>query len=404
MICKPVAQIIDTFTSQSSSHVAVQFNFDVRANTHYVKHTASKYQKRGSVVKATSSEPPAQIASKAKMGKLASYRARGSSRRIDDNLSCAECWKHMTNGGGRHDFILIPDVQVLMRMLPQPLGFARDALGVPTMTSYDRAICKLIWAELNILATQRSEGKSWRMRSALTLRRWLGLDVPIPSETGQVTFDETFLTLFHWRCPELVPEEVRKMREPMLEEVAASPPVLRLCAVWGLFVESRDKGCGRHVWVCGLLLQGRSGMGGVRCFVCMQQAMCNVRALTSAMLLLLLQFAGRENSARSLDLAAHPAVARALQASEGACERGGAAGAGSGAQADAHGEPHHDAAGHAAQRRGQEDRAGRHRGQVSDEDVDGGRRGPLEEDPWCWGSRGSASHVVAHGGGEGESG
>eukprot|EP00961_Rhodomonas_salina_P142840 1923022-Rhodomonas_salina.3 len=232
------------------------FHFGVHSQ-HHVKHAGNSSPTRGHVFKRESEASADATALRAaesdsKRGKLAhedsSHRWSGhrsghgsrhgsrsggsshhsprhatqpASKRRETNLSCAECWDQMTNGG-RHDFILIEDVQILMRMLPQPLGFARDALGVATMT------------------------QSWLNRASNRVRHCFGVDFPVPTETGIVTFDETFLTLFHWRCPELIPEEVRRRREPMLEEVAYPCPIRLCCFVSSLApstATSRSKCC-----------------------------------------------------------------------------------------------------------------------------------------------------------------
>lgn len=120
--------------------------------------------------------------------------------------------------GGTDDFILIPDVQVLMRMLPQPLGFARNAFGEPEISRKERAVNKLLWAELNLIAVERRltepDSRIWRWVTAM-----MGLRRPTPKATNYVTFEETFITLLHWRCPQYVPQDIKDARAPMMEDI-----------------------------------------------------------------------------------------------------------------------------------------------------------------------------------------
>lgn len=83
---------------------------------------------------------------------------RGRNREKVYDKSCLEAWKTCT-GGGKYDFIHIADVVVLIRSLPEPLGFTRNIFGEPVLTSQDRAACKLIRAELNLIAMNREVGQ-----------------------------------------------------------------------------------------------------------------------------------------------------------------------------------------------------------------------------------------------------
>lgn len=42
----------------------------------------------------------------------------GGRKYLLESSSCMDCWNKVT-GGGRHDFVLIEDVQLLLRTLPQ---------------------------------------------------------------------------------------------------------------------------------------------------------------------------------------------------------------------------------------------------------------------------------------------
>jgi hypothetical protein len=112
------------------------------------------------------------------------------------DLSCLQCWNRYT-GGGKNDFILISDVQMMMRGLPQPLGFSRNMYGEPVPTSRDRSVCKLIRAELNLIAVSRPERKQgvWH-RLWDRLGHLLGVHVPQPPTTQHVSYDE--VCAFNW--------------------------------------------------------------------------------------------------------------------------------------------------------------------------------------------------------------
>jgi hypothetical protein len=99
------------------------------------------------------------------------------------DLSCLECWEKYT-GGGKEDFILISDVPIMMRGLPQPLGLSRNMYGEPVMTSRDRSVCKLICAELNLISVSRPEEVQGFWPSVRDkIRHWLGVHVPKPPTT-----------------------------------------------------------------------------------------------------------------------------------------------------------------------------------------------------------------------------
>lgn len=68
--------------------------------------------------------------------------------------SCLQAWTACT-GGNKRDFILISDVSLLMKRLPQPLGFSHNIFGESVLNSHDRAAVKLIMAELNLIAVNR---------------------------------------------------------------------------------------------------------------------------------------------------------------------------------------------------------------------------------------------------------
>eukprot|EP00281_Chroomonas_sp_CCMP1168_P024850 CAMPEP_0206221430 /NCGR_PEP_ID=MMETSP0047_2-20121206/5409_1 /ASSEMBLY_ACC=CAM_ASM_000192 /TAXON_ID=195065 /ORGANISM="Chroomonas mesostigmatica_cf, Strain CCMP1168" /LENGTH=208 /DNA_ID=CAMNT_0053644161 /DNA_START=36 /DNA_END=659 /DNA_ORIENTATION=- len=167
---------------------------------------------------------------------------------IKSDQSCLMAWKSFV-GAQKGDFILIPDVQVLMRSLPLPLGFACNAFGEPIVTAEDRAVIKLMRAELNIIAIGRKQvrrGLLGRLLQRLCVA--MGVDVPRPQNSNQVDFDEVFSTLFHWRCPSYIPSEVKDERiVNMAHVVTTAHAVLMAKLIKRWIVLSRLKKTGNLV-------------------------------------------------------------------------------------------------------------------------------------------------------------
>jgi hypothetical protein len=78
---------------------------------------------------------------------------------------------------------------------------------------------KLIRAELNLIALHRYRAAKERkgnesiistIRGAVAV--WLGIDNPRPQTSTHVSFDDVFMTLFHWRCQQYVPTEIQERR------------------------------------------------------------------------------------------------------------------------------------------------------------------------------------------------
>uniref|UniRef100_A0A7S1H842 C2 domain-containing protein n=1 Tax=Hemiselmis andersenii TaxID=464988 RepID=A0A7S1H842_HEMAN len=149
-----------------------------------------------------------------------SVRSTSRGKRMSYERSCVEVWKNIV-GEGRNDFLLISDVTVLLRSLPQPLGFPRNAFGEPELSSHDRAALKLIRAELNLIAVSRPEDERgfWARQWSRVFHWVFGVEQPLVPDTMHATFDEVFETLFHWRCTAYTPNEVREERAINIAEV-----------------------------------------------------------------------------------------------------------------------------------------------------------------------------------------
>jgi len=108
-----------------------------------------------------------------KMGRAGAKQGGGGGQivdRVGRSSDVCSCWERFSGGGGKASFMKVQDLPSLLRSLPQPLGYARDAFGEPIITAQDRAVGKLIGAELNLLAVYRNRGKEGQGR----WRAWLG--------------------------------------------------------------------------------------------------------------------------------------------------------------------------------------------------------------------------------------
>ena len=90
---------------------------------------------------------------------------------------------------------------------------------------------KLIRAELNLIALHRYKAAQERIghESIISTIRgafavWLGIDNPRPQTSTYVSFDDVFMTLFHWRCQQYVPTEIQERRLESIQ-VCLLPPL-----------------------------------------------------------------------------------------------------------------------------------------------------------------------------------
>jgi hypothetical protein len=127
--------------------------------------------------------------------------------------------------------------------MPPPLGFWTSDRRVPC-SPRDKAVLKLIIAELDLLAMRNRENAQQQPRAwgrGFRKRLCWALDICVGEHDSMVTYEQVMVCVLCWRMPQMVPRQIHRRRGRSLHLVYATACARKIVSFLATLVSLRRR-------------------------------------------------------------------------------------------------------------------------------------------------------------------